>query len=63
MTGALIELERVTCRYSHDPVLLNVDLRVEAGDFIGVVGPSGSGKSTLLKTIAGTVNPIGKSVV
>ncbi|HVF08226.1 MAG TPA: metal ABC transporter ATP-binding protein [Actinomycetota bacterium] len=58
MTDALIELEKVTCRYGHDPVLVNVDLRVEAGDFIGVVGPSGSGKSTLLKAVAGTVNPV-----
>ena len=58
MTDALIDLEKVTCRYGHDPVLVNVDLRVEAGDFIGVVGPSGSGKSTLLKVIAGTVSPI-----
>ena len=58
MTDALIELEKVTCRYGHDPVLVNVDLRVEAGDFLGVVGPSGSGKSTLLKAVAGSVRPI-----
>jgi ABC-type Mn2+/Zn2+ transport system ATPase subunit len=58
MSDALIELEKVTCRYGHDPVLVNVDLRVEAGDFLGVVGPSGSGKSTLLKAVAGSVTPI-----
>ncbi len=58
MAHALIDLEKVTCRYGRDPVLVNVDLRVEAGDFIGVVGPSGSGKSTLLKAMAGTVAPI-----
>ena len=58
MTDAMIELEKVTCRYGHDPVLVNVDLRVEAGDFLGVVGPSGSGKSTLLKAVAGSVTPI-----
>jgi ABC-type Mn2+/Zn2+ transport system ATPase subunit len=58
MTEVLIELEKVTCRYGHDPVLVNVDLRVEAGDFLGVVGPSGSGKSTLLKAVAGSVTPI-----
>jgi ABC-type Mn2+/Zn2+ transport system ATPase subunit len=58
MTDALIELEKVTCRYGHDPVLVNVDLRVEGGDFLGVVGPSGSGKSTLLKAVAGSVTPI-----
>jgi ABC-type Mn2+/Zn2+ transport system ATPase subunit len=58
MSDPLIELEKVTCRYGHDPVLVNVDLRVEAGDFLGVVGPSGSGKSTLLKAVAGSVAPI-----
>jgi ABC-type Mn2+/Zn2+ transport system ATPase subunit len=58
MSDALIELEKVTCRYGHDPVLVNVDLRVEAGDFLGVVGPSGSGKSTLLRAVAGSVTPI-----
>jgi ABC-type Mn2+/Zn2+ transport system ATPase subunit len=54
----LIRLERVTCRYGKEPVLINVDLEVNTGDFIGVVGPSGSGKSTLLKTIAGSIAPI-----
>jgi len=54
----LIALEKVTCRYGIDPVLVNVDLEVAPGDFIGIVGPSGSGKSTLLKALAGSVRPI-----
>ena len=58
----LIALDRVTCRYGHEPVLVNVDLTLRAGDFVGIVGPSGSGKSTLLKTIAGAVTPIAGSV-
>jgi ABC-type Mn2+/Zn2+ transport system ATPase subunit len=56
--GPLIRLDKVTCRYGKEPVLINVDLEVSAGDFVGVVGPSGSGKSTLLKTIAGSIAPI-----
>ena len=55
---ALLRLEKVTCRYEREPVLVNVDLAVHEGDFLGVVGPSGSGKTTLLKAIAGSVRPI-----
>jgi ABC-type Mn2+/Zn2+ transport system ATPase subunit len=54
----LVRFERVTCRYGRDPVLVNVDLELGVGEFVGVVGPSGSGKSTLLKAIAGSVEPI-----
>ena len=54
----LVRLEKVTCGYGAEPVLINVDLAVREGDFVGVVGPSGSGKSTLLKAIAGSVRPI-----
>jgi ABC-type Mn2+/Zn2+ transport system ATPase subunit len=54
----LIRLEKVTCRYGSEPVLVNVDLAVHEGDFLGVVGPSGSGKTTLLRTVAGSIAPI-----
>ena len=54
----LFRLERVTCRYGSEPVLINVDLAVAPGEFVGVVGPSGSGKTTLLRTIMGAVTPV-----
>jgi ABC-type Mn2+/Zn2+ transport system ATPase subunit len=54
----LVRFERVTCRYGREPVLVNVDLSIDEGEFLGIVGPSGSGKSTLLKAIAGSVDPI-----
>ena len=54
----LVRLDRVTCRYGTEPVLINVDLTVQPGDFVGVVGPSGSGKTTLLRTIMGSVEPV-----
>ena len=38
-------------------VLRGVDLDVEQGDVVAIIGPSGSGKSTLLKTIAGVYKP------
>ncbi|MCV2353675.1 ABC transporter ATP-binding protein [Paucibacter sp. B2R-40] len=39
------------------PVLLDIQLDVEAGDFVALMGPSGSGKSTLLNLIAGIDQP------
>jgi ABC-type Mn2+/Zn2+ transport system ATPase subunit len=59
----LIRFDRVTCRYGKEPVLVNVDLTVSEGDFVGIVGPSGSGKTTLLRAIAGVVRPIAGSIV
>jgi putative ABC transport system ATP-binding protein len=35
----------------------NIDLRIEKGEFLAVMGPSGSGKSTLLYTLGGLLTP------
>jgi ABC-type Mn2+/Zn2+ transport system ATPase subunit len=59
----LIRFEKVTCRYGSDPVLVNVDLALSEGDFVGVVGPSGSGKTTLLRAVAGAIRPIAGRIV
>ena len=59
MTGAAL----VAPRRRHVPLrratrsLLDVDLDVAAGQFIGVVGPSGSGKTTLLRASLGPLRP------
>jgi ABC-type ATPase involved in cell division len=52
-----IHLAEVTAGYGGPPVFKGLDLAVDPGEFVYVVGPSGSGKSTLLKLMHGTVRP------
>ncbi len=64
---SLIEIQDVTKIYTRGPnqvqVLDHIDLSVEEGWFVVLMGPSGSGKSTLLNLVAGVDEPTSGSVV
>ncbi len=58
----LLGLSGVTCGYGSEAVLVDVDLAIHAGEFVGIVGPSGAGKTTALRVIAGSLRPAHGSV-
>jgi len=61
--SAVVELTGVTKEYPGDVVALrSVDLHVQEGELLGIVGPSGSGKSTLLNIIGTLDRPTAGAV-
>src|SRR3990172_6692955 len=53
----LLQLSSVSLAYGHVPLLDHVDLVVEPGQRIGLIGRNGTGKSSLLRVIAGDSAP------
>lgn len=57
MGDAHITLQGIGVSLGGSPILRDVDLRLGAGDILGVSGPNGSGKTTLLRLIATLIKP------
>ena len=55
--SALLQVEGLDVGYGHVGVLRGVDLAVEKGTLVALVGSNGAGKSTLLRTISGLLRP------
>jgi zinc/manganese transport system ATP-binding protein len=55
-------LDRVTIVLGGRRILADVSLRIEAGEFVGVLGPNGSGKTTLMRALLGLIKPQGGAI-
>ncbi len=53
----LVETRSLGRRFGQLEVLSGFDLRVEAGEVLGIIGPNGAGKSTLLGVLGGSIPP------
>lgn len=59
---AIAVLDGVSYDVEGTRVLDRVTLRIDAGDFLGIIGPNGSGKTTLLRVLLGLLPPSSGSV-
>ena len=59
----MIEIKGVTKNFGSLQVLKGIDLRIEKGEIVSIVGPSGAGKTTLLQILGTLDKPDGGSVV
>lgn len=59
----LIELKNINAGYDDKLVLENINLTINDGDYIGVIGPNGGGKTTLIKLILGLIKPFSGEII
>ncbi len=56
---SLVQCKNLTKRYGSKTAVDHIDLELEAGHIIGLLGPNGSGKTTLIKMLNGLLTPTG----
>src|SRR5689334_12034939 len=58
MASLLLTLQGVSLGYDWQPVLEQVSLTIERGEFLALLGPNGAGKTTLLRGVLGLIPPL-----
>ena len=58
----LLEVGQLEAGYGAEPVLKGIDLRVNDGELVAVLGANGAGKSTLMRALSGLHRPVGGEV-
>ncbi len=59
----MIELKNLSKSFGDRVITNNLDLKIEEGEFLAIIGRSGEGKSVLLKQIIGLIQPTSGSVI
>ena len=57
MTNEIIRIENLSAGYDDKQVLHNINLSIQADDYLGIIGPNGGGKTTLMRLILGLKKP------
>ena len=63
LPNPLLKLEAVDLGYSDDVILKNINLSLENGARLGLLGVNGSGKSTFIKALSGSLKPLNGQII
>jgi ABC-type branched-subunit amino acid transport system ATPase component len=63
LTPPLLEARGLAVGYNGVPVVRDIDLRVDRGEVVALLGPNGVGKTTTLLTLSGELSPIAGQVI
>src|ERR1700736_896727 len=55
---SMLEIENLTAGYGGVPVLRDINVKLGAGEIVGLLGANNAGKTTLINSLSGTVKPI-----
>jgi iron complex transport system ATP-binding protein len=58
----MIEIDNFSCGYGSKVILNSINIRIDKGEFVGIIGPNGSGKTTLLRGITRLVKSFGGTI-
>lgn len=53
MKNNVLSVTDLNFQYGKIPILSNINFKLQAGDYLGIIGPNGSGKTTLIKILLG----------
>ncbi|MBQ1423916.1 MAG: ABC transporter ATP-binding protein [Lachnospiraceae bacterium] len=59
---SLLTIEQLKIGYEGQPVVSDLNFRVDMGDYLCIVGENGSGKSTLMRTLLHLIPPLGGKI-
>lgn len=59
----MLQIKGLVCGYKEGFMLKDVNLMVNKGELVGIIGPNGSGKTTLFRTITKILNPIAGKII
>ena len=60
---SMVSCHGLTAAYNGTPVLREVDLAVDNGEWVVVVGPNGSGKTSLIRALSGSLSADGEVTI